>query len=260
MDKTMPHSRLNKTQHRHARKDIRAHRKSWIAAFALLLAAPLAACSGGADRITTSSIQNQDYRARHPIELANSRATLDVIPLVHGGALDERSKGQIKEFAREYGQSGSGDISVALPQGGPGAAEARNAVPGIRQALVSGGARGYVLVSSYPIADPSVAAPVRLSYATIVARTRTRCGQWPNDLASGSSVNTWDNQAYWNFGCASQQMLAAQAADPRDLVGPAAITPPDSHMRSRGIAAIREGKDPGTNWTTQNSNIGGVGN
>ncbi len=136
----------------------------------------------------------------------------------------------------------------------------RAALPGIRRALVDGGARGYIQVSSYPIADPGVAAPVRLSYATLVARTRTRCGQWPNDLASGNSTEGWDNKPYWNFGCASQQMTAAQVADPRDLVAPAATTPPDSWMRGRGIVAIRQGQDPGTSWKTQNSNIGGVGN
>ena len=41
-------------------------------------------------------------------------------------------------------------------------------------------------------------------------------------------------------------MLAAQVADPRDLMGPAAETPPDVHMRGRAIDAVRQGKDPGT--------------
>jgi pilus assembly protein CpaD len=54
-------------------------------------------------------------------------------------------------------------------------------------------------------------------------------------------------------------MIAAQTADPRDLLGPAAMTPPDSQMRSRAISAVRQGKDPGTVWKTQNSNIGAVG-
>jgi hypothetical protein len=31
-------------------------------------------------------------------------------------------------------------------------------------------------------------------------------------------------------------------------------------MRARGIIAIRDGKDPGTAWATQNSNIGRLGN
>ncbi|PPQ40339.1 hypothetical protein CH337_21570 [Rhodoblastus acidophilus] len=251
-DQTMPHSRLIKIANF-------SRVKTALRAAALLALAPLAACSTGADRVVAGSVQNQDYRARHPIELANSRATLDVLPQMRGGALDERSRAQIREFARDYSQAGSGDIAVAVPQGGPGAAQARAAIPGVRKALAAGGARGYVAVSSYPIADPSVAAPLRLSYATVVARTRTRCGQWPNDLASGSSTETWENKPYWNFGCASQQMLAAQTADPRDLLGPSATNPPDSAMRSRGIVAIRDGKDPGTNWKVQNSNIGGVG-
>ncbi len=115
-------------------------------------------------------------------------------------------------------------------------------------------------VTSYPVADPALAAPVRLSYSTVVAKTPSRCGQWPNDLASGDSLNGWQNKEYWNFGCASQQMIATQVADPRDLMGPAAETPPDSQIVGRAIDAVRQGKDPGTAWTTQNSNISGIGN
>ena len=156
--------------------------------------------------------------------------------------------------------SGSGDIAISLPQNAHAARNTRAAVPAIRKALLAGGARGYLLISTYPIANPSLASPIRLSFATVVAQLRSRCGQWPNDLASGSSTEGWENKPYWNFGCASQQMLAAQVADPRDLLSPTAETPADSKMRARGIEAIRQGKDPGTQWATQNSNIGGVGN
>jgi len=235
-----------------------AVRKLKLAAL-LALAAPLAACSG-ADRIVTSSIEPQDVRARHPIELARGRTNLDVIPELHNGVLDGRTRAQVREFAGGYKTTGSGDIGIALPQGGPGANEARAALPGLRQALVAGGARGYVVVTNYPVANPSLASPVRLSYSTIVARTPSRCGQWPNDLASGSSLVGWENKPYWNFGCASQQMLAAQVSEPRDLLGPTADTPADSQMRGRAIDALRGGKDPATGWAVQNSNIGGVGN
>ncbi len=225
----------------------------------LALASPLAGCTG-ADRVVTSSIPARDVGARHPIELARSRISLDVLAQVHGSEIDKRTEDLVRQFAERYKVDGSGDIGIALPQGGPGAAEARAALPALRKALVAGGARGYVVVSSYPVADAHLAAPIRLSYAAVVAQVQNRCGQWPNDLASGSSIEGWDNKPYYNFGCASQQMLAAQAADPRDLMGPAAETPPDAHMRGRGIDAVRQGKDPGTTWSTQNSNIGGVGN
>ncbi len=225
----------------------------------LVFVAPLAACSSGADRITASKIDVQDIRVRHPIEIAHGSANLSVIAEVHKGDIDERTRAQIRQFAAQYKNYGSGDIGIALPSG-PGAGEARAALPGVRRALVAGGARGYIVVSTYPVTDPALASPIRLSYATIVARTRSRCGQWPNDLAAGSATEDWSNKAYWNFGCASQQMLAVQTADPRDLLGPDAETPANSHMRGRGIDAVRKGTDPGTSWKTENSNIGGVGN
>lgn len=224
----------------------------------LAFVAPLAAC-GAADRITTGSIQPQDVRARHPIELARGRVNLDIMPEVHGGAIDERTRAQLRQFAGEYRSDGLSDIAIALPQG-PGASEAHAALPGVRKALTEGGARGYIVVSSYPVANPALASPIRLSYSSVVAQVRSRCGQWPSDLASGSSTRGWDNQAYWNFGCANQTMLAVQTADPRDLLGPAAETPPDAHMRGRAIDAVRQGKDPGTSWLVQNSHIGSVGN
>lgn len=223
-------------------------------ALLLACAAPLAACSG-ADRVVTASIEPPDYRARHPIELVRGRASLDVLPEVRNGEIDARTRAQAREFAGQYRLNGSGEIAIALPD----QRDARAALPGLRRALFAGGARGNVAISTYAVADPALAAPIRLSYASVVAQTRSRCGQWPNDLASGSSLIGWENKPYWNFGCASQQMLAAQTADPRDLIGPAADTPADSHMRGRAIDAVRAGKDPGTAWLVQNSNIGGLG-
>jgi pilus assembly protein CpaD len=231
----------------------------WKLVALLACAAPLAACSG-ADRVVTASVEPPDFRARHPIEISRGRAALDVLPEVRNGDIDARTRAQAREFAGQYRLNGSGEIGIALPGGGPGERDARAALPGLRRALFAGGARGHVLVSTYPVLDPALAAPIRLSYASVVAHMRSRCGQWPNDLASGASLIGWENQPYWNFGCASQQMLAAQTADPRDLIGPAADTPADSLMRGRAIDAVRAGKDPGTTWAVENSNIGGLGN
>jgi pilus assembly protein CpaD len=233
--------------------------RCWKLVALLAFTAGLAACSG-ADRVVTSSSEPPGVRALPPIELTRGRTSLDVLAEVRNGEIDARTRAQVREFAAQYRANGAGDIGIALPQGGPGEREARAALPGLRRALVAGGARGFVVISAYAIADPALAAPIRLSYASVVAQLRSRCGQWPNDLASGASLLGWENKPYWNFGCASQQMLAAQTADPRDLIGPAADAPADSHMRGRAIDAVRAGKDPGTSWAVQNSNIGGVGN
>ncbi len=82
------------------------------------------------------------------------------------------------------------------------------------------------------------------------AKVATPCGNWPEDLASGSSLEGWKNEPYANFGCASQAVLAAQVDDPRDFVQPRALGPSDVAMRMRAIEDVRNGKDPGTDWAT----------
>ena len=100
---------------------------------------------------------------------------------------------------------------------------------------------------------------MRLSFDGIKAKVAHPCGEWPSDLASGSSTRGWDNKTYWNFGCANQNMIATQVADPRDVAEPRGESPADVAMRMRAIGNVRKGADPGTNWTTKNSSIGAVG-
>ena len=107
--------------------------------------------------------------------------------------------------------------------------------------------------------DHTLASPVRLVFQGLKAEVASRCGQWPADLASGSSIETWKNDNYANFGCATQSALAAQIDDPRDLVQARGSTPPDEAMRLRAIGQVRKGVDPGTEWQTKNTPIGQVG-
>jgi pilus assembly protein CpaD len=78
-------------------------------------------------------------------------------------------------------------------------------------------------------------------------------------LPWAAAAADWSNKPYWNFGCAYQTALAAQIADPRDLVAPQAETPADTAMRVRAIENLRKGEDPGTNWKLTNSSISQVG-
>ena len=57
--------------------------------------------------------------------------------------------------------------------------------------------------------------PIRLSYLRYVAEA-PECGQWPTNLAED-----YRNLPYPNLGCAQQHNLAAQIANPADLLGPA---------------------------------------
>jgi pilus assembly protein CpaD len=105
-----------------------------------------------------------------------------------------------------------------------------------------------VAFGAYLPPNDGAAPPVRVSFTGLKAIVPTKCGQWPEDLASGSSVEGWKNEPYSNFGCATQSMIAAQVDDPRDFVQPRALGPSDVAMRTRAIEAVRAGQDPGTDW------------
>jgi pilus assembly protein CpaD len=208
------------------------------------------------DYASNEGVQFADYHDRHPIVLAHAPTSLDLFPV--GGRIDTQSAASIRQFAERYREFGSGQVVILTPASGPGADRA--VVGEIRRSLYADGVRGYVSVGAYPVLDPLKASPIRLVFQGLKATVPTQCGEWPSDIASGSSLQGWKNESYENFGCATQSVLAAEIDDPRDLAGQRASTPPDEEMRLRAISNVRKGTDPGTDWKTQNTAIGSVGN
>ncbi len=224
----------------------------WASLLACLAAGALSGC---VDYASNDPALIGDYHAEHPILLADAPTTLDVFPV--GQSLDQRTRADIRAFAERYRALGTGRIAILTPAGRYGRDE--RVVDEIRRALASTGLRGYVGVGSYPVAEALHVAPVRLVFQGLKAAVPTACGQWPSDLASGSSIEGWKNEGYENFGCATQSMLAAQVADPRDLEQARALDSPDVAMRMRAIGDVRNGQDPGTQWQTKLTPIGSVG-
>jgi pilus assembly protein CpaD len=221
----------------------------------LTLGLGLSACQT-VDRTATSSIPMDDYRVRHPITLSETARTLDVFTTGNGG-LDAHSAAQIVEFAELYHRLGEGPILVLYPTG-PGI-DHRTSIEAIRRVLATSGIEAPLRIGSYAAGNQELASPVRLSFKGLKATVATRCGEWPRDLASGSSLEGWENKPYWNYGCSYQSAFAAQVADPRDLVGPQGETTQDTPIRARAIESVRKGMDPSTSWTTKQSSIGSVG-
>ena len=232
--------------------------KQPLGAVALAIALPLAGC-GTTDRIVPTTIPLDDYHARHPIVLSQTKTSIDVFPSSGQGRLDSHTAKQVYAFAEQYHDLGQGPIFVLVPRGRTAASD-RALIADLKRVLSLGGARSGVSVSTYPVADPHLASPVRLSYGGIKASVADQCGQWPSDLASASSIEGWENKPYWNLGCATQTMIAAQTSDPRDLVTPRGEEAADTAIRERGIVAVRKGSDPNTGWAVKNTSIGPVSN
>ena len=213
-----------------------------------VLFASLGACQSRRTVDTTGSIG--DVRVRHPYVLADGTRSLDVFP-TGPGHLDPRQAADVEAFAVEYRRYGRGTIVMDVPQGGaPGqiSAARRTAASVRRLGAESGIASGAFVVTSYAVADPALASPVRLSFQRMEAKVASQCGLWPRALGTSDFTADVRNEPSWNFGCASRSNMAAQVADPVDLVRGREPGRIDTVRRSQVINDLRQGKDPSTEW------------
>jgi len=228
--------------------------------FTLVAAMLLGACASKGD-LASSGIPS-DVRERHPIVLRDAPRSLDVFVGRSGGGLDSRQAEDIADFAREYRRSGKGGLVAQVPTGTRREMAAHDTLNGIRSALARGGVSGQALsVRTYPVVDENLASPIRLTFASLQAGLPHDCGQWPTDTGVSNFKEDMSNEPYWNFGCSAQATLAAQVADPIDLVRARSEGRPDIVKRMNAIAKIRDGKDPSTQYRQEtpqiNSTVGG---
>ena len=199
----------------------------------LVTGTTLAGCANR-DGISTGALPD-DYRTRHPIVIAEAERAID-IPIASGDRqLTKGTRDVIRGFASGYRESSTGNVQILLPSGSANAHAASVLRREIRGVLVGSGIPATRIVeASYQASANGDAAPVRLSYSAITAKTAP-CGNWPKDLVA----NTVQNKNYENFGCASQANLAAQIANPLDLLGPREMSPIDAVQRGQVISDYR---------------------
>jgi len=223
-----------------------------------LVAGSLGACRG--DRVdTTGSLYPHDVRTRHPYVLSDGPRTLDVFP-TGTGHIDPRQTSDVEAFLLEFRRYGRGTLVIEMPRGvSPGLAPAVERTGGLIRSLgmQTGIPAGAVVVSGYPVANPLLAAPVRLSFQRMEAKAASQCGLWPQDLGTSEPGFDLRNEPYWNHGCSVRANIAAQAADPVDLVRGRGEGRIDTVRRVKVINKLRDGNDPSTTWRQDGSaNVG----
>lgn len=217
-----------------SRPATRRHRAVLFGA-ALFGCALLAGCANR-DSIEVGSIPD-DYRTRHPIVVAEDEKALDIPVTASEFRLPIASRDRVADFGRRFKRSGSAAMRVLVPGGSPNAPAAESASADVLKALRREGiGASRVIVQTYDAAGLPGPVPIRLAYSTLTAQTEP-CGRWPEDLGS-----THENKNYFNFGCASQQNLAAQIADPRDLLGPRGEGEIDAERRTTVLDDFRQGR------------------
>lgn len=201
----------------------------------IVLAAVAAALSACATKLPPQEGLAAD--ARTPTELwkANVTSAPEEIRLaIHAQGVSQNQVAALAEFSDRWRAAGGGEIILQAPVGGPEVAATSRASEGVRAALTGQGASNIRVVGYDAKGDPR--APLILGYLAQSVSV-PECGRTWTNIAHSAQ-----NEVQPNFGCAVTANMAAQIANPADLLGPAPSTPADAQRRSVVLEKYRKGE------------------
>ena len=203
---------------------------------ALLVIGVAAALTGCAkrDSITVGSVPD-DYRTNHPIVVAERDEILDLPVGVGDQRMTEVHRAVVAGYIAHYDRRAAAPVSIMVPAGAANSAAASAVAHDIAAYLYARGVpAGNIVTVPYSSGAPDVAAPLRIVYPRMRAST-DQCGRWPDDILKNS-----ENRHYSNFGCAYQNNLAAQVANPADLLGPREPGEIDAENRGNALDQYKQ--------------------
>jgi pilus assembly protein CpaD len=209
------------------------------------LTAVLAGCNTTSQVNLVESIPD-DYRQRHPIAVREKVQSLTVFIGDARGTLTRTQRGEVGALASSWRQEATGGMVIEMPVGAPNERAAASASREIRSILTAAGVPGRAIeIRPYPAQDPVRLGTIRVNYPRMAAETGP-CGLWPHDIGPTADPIYWTNKPAWNHACASQRNLAAQVADPADLVQPRNEAPAMAARRNTVIEHYRKGEPTAT--------------
>lgn len=215
------------------------------------IAAMLTGCKTTSTEEVVSSIPS-DYRQRHPIAVREKAQTLTVFIGDRRGGLTPAQRADVGALASGWRQEATGGIVIEIPLGAANEHAAASASREIRAILSAAGVPHHAIeIRPYRTQDPVRLGAIRVNYPKMAAETGP-CGLWPNDVGPTYDPLHWSNKPHWNHGCASQRNLAAQVANPADLVQPRAEGPVLASRRTTVIEKYRKGEATATQYPDAN--------
>jgi pilus assembly protein CpaD len=171
----------------------------------------------------------------HPISVDSQIVTLTIDADPTTTDLSDMDKARLRAFANAYLTSGHGPLTITVPSGHADA-DGHEAAADIRKALNDAGVPWETLSGATYRTGGDAGDQLIVSYTHYVA-TPSECGVW-----KGVTARDYRNIRTPNFGCATQNNIAAMLADPHDLIAPATLAPRDAMASTRGVAAYRGGE------------------
>ena len=196
----------------------------------VLAGACLAACASGNVKKQMGAVTPTEQFA---IEVQSEPVTLQLAP--HQVGASPRQVDALTALAGQWTDEGGGDITIQTPARDGDPAAAYRTASDARDILVANGVPpAKVRLASY---GAGAGVPVIVvTYPRYKARG-PECGRaWENLTSNG------DNRPYNNFGCSLTANIAAQIANPADLLAPRASDPPDGGRRQVVLDKYRKGE------------------
>jgi pilus assembly protein CpaD len=154
---------------------------------------------------------------------------------IHAEGLSTAQQSALADFVARWREAGGGAIMVKAPADGAAGDNAKSMAYAVQSQLQSLGVPSdRIQLSDYPAGDGR--APVLASFQHLTAKGPDCGGGWDN------LTSTMSNEPYHHFGCALTANIAAQLADPRDLVSPPGLAAADNSRRQVVLGKYRDGK------------------
>ena len=161
--------------------------------------------------------QPESVAERYPINVAKVPMKLEVAS--HRGGLQSSQVSAISNFARSASMASASGVSIRRPSGGGASATISRQVYDLL--IKNGVAASTISQGTYRGSGNS---PVLIAFTRSVAVTK-ECGDWSKDLGNTG------NEPYPNFGCATQNNIAAMIQNPVDINVPRPVDPAYSATR-----------------------------
>jgi pilus assembly protein CpaD len=212
----------------------------------LLAASLLALSAAGCKSLEEPGVYSAGFTIvdpleKNPIMVSQQPATLNLRVPRNASGLSDSQRRDVAGFLHHFRNTGMGNtrLVISVPAGAPNEAAANRMMTEIKSMIVDFGFSDTVTVTEpYSVPRSAGDAPLRLSYLQYIAEGPA-CGRWPTNLARQK-----DNLNYDNFACSQQRNLAAQVANPADLIGPRSMTQSDTERRVVVIGKYENGENP----------------
>ncbi len=188
------------------------------------------------DQVVMDDYRPTSIGERYPIKVTEAKTKTGI--RAPRGTLNTEQSNAVANFAIEARRSSAPKVEVLYPSG---SGASKQLAKQIAKTLADSGVpEGRIWVKGY---SGGATAPIQLVLTRKVAVTH-ECGDWSEDLSS-----TYSNDAFSNFGCATQQNIAAMVANPEDLERPREMGPVLAQNRTETMKIYVDNATTGDYWS-----------